>query len=67
MKRLTEKECLDRATLYEEAMEHIEMAWSDCGSTRPAADFVIAHLARELDQWEVQAKIQRETYERDKK
>lgn len=55
MTRLTQQECRDRAGLYEEAAEHLEICWDQVPAHKSALDFVVSHLRRELERWEVRA------------
>lgn len=52
---LTRQDCLDRAGLYEEAAEHLEICWDQVPAVKPNFDFVVRHLRRELEKWEVRA------------
>jgi hypothetical protein len=55
--RISRKECLARASLYEEAAEHIELVYGspELESTKAAMEFVSRHLRREIDRWEIRA------------
>lgn len=58
---LTEFNCLERAALYEEAAEHLELCWDhllatpDKAVTRKAFEAVIKQLYQEMDKWETRA------------
>lgn len=54
-RRLTRQQCLDRAGLYEEAAAHLEQCWDGFTKHKNNLDYVVRHLHRELERWEVRA------------
>lgn len=52
--KLTAIDCLDRANHYEAAAEHLRVCF-DTLPIDPNLHFVLNHLDREVDAWEVRA------------